>query len=126
MEICTDAPEIACIVINWNSWQDTAACLDSLRMQDYKNLRVIVVDNASSDDSVAELRARHPWATYAQNSRNFGFPKACNIGARHPVAASASFLWFLNNDTVVPADTATKLVAKAEATPRAGIIGAVL
>lgn len=126
MDISPDAPGVACVVINWNNWQDTAACLDSLKLQDYKNLRVIVVDNASSNDSVAQLQARHPWAAYIRNQRNFGFPKACNIGARHPDAVSAPLIWFLNNDTVVPPDTASKLVAKAQATPRAGIIGAVL
>jgi GT2 family glycosyltransferase len=114
------------VLVNWNNWQDTAECLASLALQDYSNLRVIVVDNGSTNDSVAQLRAAHPWATYIENGFNAGFPKACNLGARHPCASSAEFLWLLNNDTIVPPDTTRKLVETALARPDAGVIGAVL
>jgi GT2 family glycosyltransferase len=121
-----DAPEIACVLINWNNWQDTCACVTSLAQQDYPNLRVLVVDNASSNDSVAQIRAQHPWVTILESPENDGFPRACNLGARHPLAASAHYFWFLNNDTIVPPDTARKLLDKAQADPRAGVIGSVL
>jgi GT2 family glycosyltransferase len=121
-----DAPEIACVLVNWNNWQDTATCLDSLALQDYPNLRVLVVDNASSNDSVSQLRALHPWVTILESPENEGFPRACNLGARHPLVSAAPFLWFLNNDTVAPPDTAHKLLAKAQANPRAGVVGSVL
>jgi GT2 family glycosyltransferase len=114
------------VLVNWNNWQDTAECLASLALQDYPNLRVIVVDNGSTNDSVAQLRAAHPWAIYIENGHNAGFPKACNLGARHPCALAADFLWLLNNDTVAPPDTTRKLVAAAQAQPNAGVIGAVL
>jgi GT2 family glycosyltransferase len=119
-------PQVACILVNWNNWRDTADCLASLALQDYPNLRVIVVDNASTNDSLAQLRAAHPWASFIPNRENSGFPRACNLGARHPLAAAADFLWFLNNDTIVPPDTTRKLLAAALANPRAGVIGAVL
>lgn len=119
-------PIVACILVNWNNWRDTADCLTSLEKQDYPNLRVIVVDNASTNDSLAQLQIAHPWATYVPNSENAGFPKACNLGARHPLAAEADFLWFLNNDTVAPPDTTSKLVATALSNPKYGVTGAVL
>jgi GT2 family glycosyltransferase len=119
-------PPVACILVNWNNWRDTSDCLASLADQVYPNLRVLVVDNASTNDSLAQLRAAHPWATYIENSENAGFPKACNLGARHPLAADADFLWFLNNDTIAPPDTASKLVATALTNPNIGITGAVL
>jgi len=119
-------PTVACILVNWNNWRDTADCLTSLADHLYPNLRVLVVDNASTNDSVAQLRAAHPWATYVENSENLGFPRACNLGARHPFAADADFLWFLNNDTIAPPDTASKLVATALTNPNIGVTGAVL
>ena len=119
-------PLVVCVLVNWNNWRDTADCLTSLALQDYPNLRVLVVDNASTDDSLAQLRAAHPWATYIANPENAGFPRACNLGARHPFAADAEFFWFLNNDTVAPPDTASKLVATALSHPRIGVTGAVL
>jgi GT2 family glycosyltransferase len=115
-------PTIACILVNWNNWQDTADCLASLARQDYQALHVLVVDNGSTNDSVARLRTLHPWATILEAGANLGFPKACNLGAAH--APTADLLWFLNNDTVVPADTLFKLVVTAQAHPRAGIVGA--
>ncbi len=119
-------PLVACILVNWNNWRDTSDCLTSLALQTYPNLRVLIVDNASTDGSLAQLREAHPWATYIANGENAGFPRACNLGARHPLAAGADFLWFLNNDTVAPPDTASKLVATALANPKIGITGAVL
>ncbi len=44
------------ILTNWNGWQDTIECLESLIRQDYQNLDIIIVDNASSDDSIQNLR----------------------------------------------------------------------
>lgn len=52
-------PSVAVIILNWNGWRDTLECLDSLRAQIYPRFRMIVVDNGSSDDSVARLEA---WA----------------------------------------------------------------
>ena len=53
-------PPVYIIILNWNGWQDTVECLDSLKKATYKNFYVVVVDNASRNDSVDRLRA---WAT---------------------------------------------------------------
>ena len=126
MSISAPAPAIACILVHWNNFSDTDICLTSLAAQDYPDLRILVVDNASTDGSLASLRAAHPAVTFLPNPQNDGFPKACNLAARHPRALSAELLWLLNNDTIVPPDTATKLAAAALANPRAGIVGGVL
>ena len=119
-------PVITCIVVHWNNFPDTDACLTALASQDYPNLRVVVIDNASTDGSLARLRAAHLFAAFIPNPRNDGFPKACNLAARHPLAASADLLWLLNNDTVPPPGTASKLAETSLAQPRAGVIGAIL
>jgi GT2 family glycosyltransferase len=119
-------PSVACILVNWNNAADTAACLTSLAHQDAQNLRVLVVDNGSTDGSLEQLRSAGPWVTYIDAGANLGFPRGCNLGTRHPLAASADFVWLLNNDTIVPPDTLTKLLATAADHPRAGVIGAVL
>lgn len=53
-------PPVYIIILNWNGWQDTVECLDSLKKATYKNFYVVVVDNASRDDSVDRLRL---WAS---------------------------------------------------------------
>ncbi len=52
-------PKVAIIVLNWNGWQDTIECLESLQRITYPNYQVIVVDNGSTDDSIEKIKA---WA----------------------------------------------------------------
>lgn len=121
-----DTPSIACILVHWNNFPDTHACLTALAAQTYPHLRILVIDNGSTDTSLAQLRAAHPSVTFIAHPENSGFPRACNLAARHPLALSANYLWLLNNDTLAPPGTAAKLAATATAKPQAGIIGAVL
>jgi hypothetical protein len=61
-EIATSSgqkPNIAIVAVNWNGWRDTLECLESVRQLAYPNYLMIVVDNNSQDDSVAQIRA---WA----------------------------------------------------------------
>jgi GT2 family glycosyltransferase len=121
-----NTPTVAVVLINWNGWRDTLPCLDALAQQDFPALHILVVDNASTDDSVARIRAAHPHTTLLESGSNLGFGRGCNVGIRHALAHGADFVWLLNNDTLPPPDTCAKLVAKAHATPHAGLIGSVL
>jgi GT2 family glycosyltransferase len=119
-------PVVTCVVVNWNGWQDTIACLESLQRQDYPALKVIVVDNGSTDDSCRIIRETHPWVTLIETGTNLGFPGGCNAGTRLALQQGADYIWLLNNDTTLPDDTTSKLIQTALDHPRAGAIGAVL
>jgi GT2 family glycosyltransferase len=119
-------PGVCCVIVNWNGWQDTLDCLNSLRKQDYTNLQIIVVDNGSTDDSVERIRSGFPEVTLIETESNIGFPSGCNVGLRAALAGNAKFVWLLNNDTVCPPDTLRKLVLRATASPEAGLVGTVL
>ena len=119
-------PRMVCVVVNWNGWRDTLECLDSLRLQDYPNLGVIVVDNGSTNDSTARLRAAHPWVEMVELPQNIGFSSGCNAGTRLACQGGADYIWLLNNDTVAPPSTASAIVRAALAHPGAGAIGCVL
>jgi GT2 family glycosyltransferase len=120
------SPGVCCVIVNWNGWRDTLDCLASLREQDYDNLQIIVVDNASTDDSVERIRAAFPEATVIETGKNIGFACGCNVGLRAALARGAEFLWVLNNDTICPPETLSKLVRRAKASPEAGLVGTVL
>lgn len=49
-------PRVSIIILNWNGWEDTIECLESLYKIDYPNYDVIIVDNASSDNSIAKIK----------------------------------------------------------------------
>jgi GT2 family glycosyltransferase len=119
-------PGVCCVVVNWNGWRDTLDCLASLREQDYGNLQIVVVDNGSTDDSVARIRSAFPETKLIETGKNLGFSSGCNVGMRAVLAGSAEFVWLLNNDTICPPDTLRKLVRRAVASPEAGLVGTVL
>lgn len=119
-------PGVCCVIVNWNGWRDTLDCLASLREQDYGNLQIIVVDNGSTDDSVERILSAFPEVKLIETGKNIGFPSGCNVGLRAALEGSAEFLWLLNNDTVCPPDTLGKLVRRAMASPKAGLVGTVL
>ena len=122
----TTMPSVVCVVLNYNGWQDTIACVRSLLAQDYPALHILIVDNASPNDSVTHLRAALPGVELLIAAANDGFAAGCNLGTRLALARNADFVWLLNNDTIAPPDTLTKLVATAQQNPRVGITGTVL
>jgi GT2 family glycosyltransferase len=54
---CVEWPKVFIIILNWNGWEDTIECLESLHHISYPNYDVVIVDNASQDDSLARIRA---------------------------------------------------------------------
>lgn len=116
------APSVAAVILNWNRPADTLGCLRSLAAGDYPNWHATVVDNASSDDSVARIRAGFPQAEVLVNERNLGFAGGANVGLAHALAAGHPYILLLNNDTEVEATALSTLVATAEAHPRAGVL----
>lgn len=119
-------PFVSIVILNWNGWVDTIECLDSLGYLKYEPFEIIVVDNASTDDSVKQIKSRFPEVKVIENSENSGFSKGNNLGIRLAMNGAAKYVWLLNNDTTV-SDTALKeLVETAENNPLLGIVGSVL
>ncbi len=121
-----DRPAVFCILLNWNGCADTLECLDSLGRTRYSNLTVIVVDNGSTDGSVAQIRKAYPDIELIQSPTNLGYGAGNNLGIRHALRRGAKYIWLLNNDTVVEPDTLSALVALCEADPMLGQAGSVL
>jgi GT2 family glycosyltransferase len=122
-----DHPLIAVIILNWNGWRDTAACVCSLSRSTYPNHRILVVDNGSEDNSVAALRREIPTLEILENGHNLGFGRGANAGITYALRTWApSFVWLLNNDTLVHPETMTELAATAVKEKRVGAVGAVI
>ena len=71
---------VAVIVLNWNQEGDTTDCLASLRAAEGAALRVILVDNGSSPESVDRLESRFPEASVIRLKENRGFAAGNNVG----------------------------------------------
>lgn len=92
------APSVAVVIVNWNGLLFLPTCLLALSRQVYPNFEVVVIDNASTDASIAYLEDHHPNVHIIRNTQNIGFAAACNQGIR---ATKTEFVALLNNDTVV-------------------------
>jgi GT2 family glycosyltransferase len=89
---------VAVIIVNWNGLQYLPACLLSLARQNYPDFQIVVVDNGSTDDSIAYLEQCYPTVHIIRNQSNLGFAAACNQGI---LATDTKYVALLNNDTIV-------------------------
>lgn len=114
--------KVCIIILNWNGLKDTLECLDSVCRLDYPDSEVIVVDNCSSDDSVATIRKKYPQVILIENSTNLGYTGGNNVGMRYAMEHGGAYVWLLNNDTVVESDSLSKLVSEAEKSSEIGMV----
>jgi N-acetylglucosaminyl-diphospho-decaprenol L-rhamnosyltransferase len=113
--------DVSVCIANWNCRDMLRACLYSLlRQPQGAGLEVVVVDNASTDGATEMVKREYPEVTLVQNSENRGFAKASNQAA---ALAKGRYLFFLNNDTLVPERAIGKLFQFAEQNPHLGMIG---
>ena len=113
-------PLVYVIIINWNGREHLDACFSSLLAGDYPNARFLLLDNASTDGSVAYVRerfghdARVCWLACEENH---GWSGGNNLGIQAALEADAAYVFLLNNDIAIAPDAISKLVEQAEATP---------
>ena len=115
-------PALTIVILNWNGWQDTIPCVDSCLRATYPGLRLLLVDNGSTDGSEAILRERFPSVELLQTGENLGFAGGNNAGIRRALADGADLVLLLNNDTEVDPGFVTALVEAAVARPDAGML----
>lgn len=111
------------VIPNFNGRQHLSVCLPALQRQSYPCFRVIVVDDASTDDSAGFVRRLMPEATVLALSRNAGLAVAVNQGI---AAGNAPLVALLNNDTEPEPGWLAALVAAAQRHPEAGAVASKL
>lgn len=123
------------VVLNWNGAHDTISCLESLRDADSRPTCVVVVDNGSADDSVAEIRrwgeeqeltspaATGAWLVVIEGMSNRGFAGGNNLGIRHlQEHTGVSHIMLLNNDATVAPSFFQDIARALELVPDAGLL----
>jgi GT2 family glycosyltransferase len=116
-------PRLFVIVLNNSRKDDVLACLASLFQNDYKNLRVILVDNVSKDDSVEAIRREFPQVQLIPLTTNFGYAGNNNIGIQAALDQGADWIFILNDDTVLDPSCLSLLIETSERDPAIGIAG---
>lgn len=114
------APELSIVLVSWNAKDDLDVCLRSL-VEHTRGVEfeVIVVDNASSDGTVAALETEHPQVRVIANADNRGFAAGCNQGM---AAARGELILLLNSDTYVVDNVIGRSVEALRARPDVGML----
>ena len=139
--------KISIVVLNWNNYQDTLECMNSLIEVNYENFNIVIVDNGSRNNSVSKIKKwlnvnKFKYIPKKSNSeffyntslnikiilikniKNYGFAKGNNIGikfALHYLRANSVVL--LNNDTIVHSDFLLHLINTSQEKKTIGIVG---
>jgi len=149
----TPTSRISVIILNWNGWEDTLACLESVRHSDYPDYRIILVDNGSTNDSVERISA---WCAnnkipvisigaievpgeaenrdnlppiarplvIIETGKNLGFSEGNNVAIRHALAGSRpADVVFLLNNDTKIEPGAISRAVKVLRERQAGIVG---
>ena len=133
------AIDLSIVIVNWNVRELLRRCLASIAGSDalfvegaqppaqnaggvkhHWLTEVIVVDNASSDDSVSMLAEAFPWLQVIANRQNLGFTRANNQGL---AASRGRYVLFLNPDTEATPQAIDQMLAYAESHPKVGVLG---
>jgi hypothetical protein len=131
--ISTEPVDLSIVTISWNVADLLAACLESIarspiHLIDYHvsdgidklKVEVIIVDSASTDDSVQMLREKFPWVHLITCDENIGFVRGNNLGAKY---ARGKYLMLLNPDTEIIDDVLIRLVEVLELDEKIGVVG---
>lgn len=146
-------PKVTIIILNWNGWEDTIECLESLRQINYVNYSLILVDNKSEDKSIEKIKEyanglidileytkeesekveeldfhlslfSNSKMIFISNNDNYGFAEGNNIGIRFATRIfEPDYILLLNNDTVVDKDFLFHMIKTGEDHEEVGIIG---
>jgi len=136
---------VAIVILNYNNFQDTINCIDSLIKNENENYRLIIVDNASTNNSVAEIEIylskndiKFQCYPNHQNllinskfiiiklEQNIGYARGNNIGLNLAVDLGSTYLVVLNNDTMITQPFLAELKTRLENDKNIGIISPLL
>jgi len=115
--------KISIIILNYNNDKDTVECVNSVKMLDYPDFEIILVDNGSSDGSYEKLKERFGNLMFIRNPKNLGFAEGNNVGIRQALANSADYVLVLNNDTIIDKNFLNEMLAASKRHPKALIFG---
>jgi GT2 family glycosyltransferase len=123
----SENPKVAIVIVTWNKKSYVMELLTSLRNINYDNLDIIVVDNASTDDTCQAIREQFPHVNLIVNPENLGGTGGFNTGLRYVLKKGGyKYTWLLDNDAVVERETLIELVKVMEEDDKVGITGSII
>ncbi|WP_181833170.1 glycosyltransferase family 2 protein [Bacillus taeanensis] len=121
-------PHVGVILVNYNGYEDTTACINSLLQLNYSSKTIYVVDNQSPDGSGERL---HSWIKnkqskelkFIQSKDNLGFSGGNNLAMKEALKDGVQYVWLINNDTEVDSNALLKMVSALTEDNKIGMAG---
>lgn len=113
--------DLSIIIVSYNTKKLLEECLESIEGKEEDNPEIIVVDNASSDNSAEFIKQKYKNIRLLENKENLGFSKANNQGIK---IAKGEYILLLNSDTLTNEKSLESLIDFAKKHADAGVIGA--
>jgi len=111
--------KLSIVILNYNTQDHLKRCLQSIKqVKDNIKKEVIVIDNASSDQSITIVKKYFSWVKLITSDKNLGFAAGNNLGLKK---AKGEYVLLLNSDTKVFKDTFTKMIKYMDQNPQVGI-----
>ncbi len=114
--------EISVIILNWNAAEDTIACVQKLLGWTAVSPQIWIVDNASADDSVAQIRANCPQVNLLASEANLGFAGGSNLGMRRALQTEPLPILLLNNDAQIGEEDVLQMATTLKADETIGAV----
>lgn len=116
-------PLVYIILVNYNGYKDTTECVNSLKKINYSNYKIIIVDNASFDNSVEILKKKLSDCKIIESKKNLGFAGGNNLGIKYALGNKADYILLLNNDTLVESNFLNNMINSFNVDNRIGLVG---
>ncbi|MDO8621143.1 MAG: glycosyltransferase family 2 protein [Candidatus Levybacteria bacterium] len=117
--------KVSFIILNYNGKDNTIKCLKSIEntsLPKDTKMEIIVVDNASIDDSLSNIKRQFPNVYIIANKENLGYSKGNNMGIKYALENGTDFIIVMNNDTIVDKNLITEFLKSAEKDENIGIV----
>lgn len=116
-------PKLMAVILNTNRRSDTLDCLESLKATGYPSLRILVLDNRSTDGSVEAIRSKFPGVEIHSLKANRGYAGNNNVGIRMALEGDADWVLVLNEDVVLGQESISRMLAVGEEDDTVGVVG---
>lgn len=111
--------KVSAVVATYNLKDVFLECLESITKQDYPNLEIIVVDNASVDGTADAVAERFPQVNLIRNTENLGVTGGANTGVKK---ATGDYIWFIDHDNIFEPKMLSEMLKLAESDPKIGVV----
>jgi GT2 family glycosyltransferase len=121
MSNSTMSVELSVVIVAWNARHYLELCLDSLAKDPpRRSMEVLVVDNASADDTIEMVETKHPWVKLIKSRENLGFSKGNNLAIRQ---CRGHYIALVNPDVIVFPGCLDALADFLDQNPKVGNVG---